>query len=210
MPRACKLVVAVVLAVTVTTTAGSAIAAATAAKPSISGFAPLSVKPLAPLTITGKNFTSVKAVTIGGKAVTFKVVSAMKVTATVPSSATSGKVVVTTAAGSATSSGTLTVVAPASAATLVGNAAAGRSLFIANCAECHALAAAGAHGTLGPNLNGTSLAEPVLISAIVNGGSTVMSASAAADYATTMVAFGHVLSTAQIDDIAAFVYGATR
>jgi mono/diheme cytochrome c family protein len=134
----------------------------------------------------------------------------MKVTVTVPSTAIGGKVVVTTAAGSATSSGTLTVITAASAPTPVENVAAGKALFIADCSQCHTLAAARAHGNLGPNLNDISLTEAVLINAISNGGTTVMSASAAADYATTMTAFRGTLSTAQIADIAAFVYAATH
>jgi mono/diheme cytochrome c family protein len=197
--------------VVVTTAAGSATSTATLVvtpAPTISGFSPSSLKPLATLTINGKNFTSVKSVKINGKVASFKIASATKISATVPAAATSGKVIVTTAAGSATSGATLTI--GVAGPTLVGDATAGKALFVTSCSACHTLKAAGSEGTLGPNLNGTSLTEALLIEAITKGGASVMSPSAVGEYSTTMVAYGGVLSSADIDDLAAFVYNSTH
>ena len=91
-----------------------------------------------------------------------------------------------------------------------GTPVAGKALFVTDCSACHTLAAAGSQGTIGPNLNGTSLSEAVLIKAITDGGASVMSPAAAGEYSTTMTAYGGALSTVQIDDIAAFVYNATH
>jgi len=206
-----QFLVAVTLGTVVLAAGGSALAAATTGKPLLSHFSPLSVKPLATLTIDGTNFTGVKTVKVDGVVAKFKVASKTKITAIVPSKAKSGKVIVTTAAGSVTSKATLKVLPAAPAtATVIGNAAAGKALFIAHCSACHTLAAAGAEGTLGPILNGASLTEAVLIKAITDGGASVMSPAAAGEYSTTMTAYGGALSTVQIDDIAAFVYNATH
>jgi mono/diheme cytochrome c family protein len=194
--------------VAVTTAGGTATSAATLkVLPTITGVSPSSAKPLATVTINGKAFVSVKTVKIAGVTATFKAVSATKITATVPSAAKSGKIVVTTAAGSATSPTSLTVVV---AAAVTGNAAAGKSLFVSTCAACHTLKAAGAQGTLGPNLDDVPLPEQTLINAITNGGSTVMTPAEVAKYQTTMIAYKGTLSTTQISDIAAFVYASTH
>jgi mono/diheme cytochrome c family protein len=195
--------------VAVTTAGGTATSAATLkVLPTITGVSPSSAKALASVTINGKAFVSVKTVKIAGVTATFKAVSSTKITATVPKTAKSGKIVVTTAAGSATSPATLTVVV--SAPVVVGNAAAGKSLFVSTCAACHTLKAAGAQGTLGPNLDDVPLPQATLIAAITNGGSTVMTSAEVAKYQTTMVAYKGTLSTTQIEDIAAFVYASTH
>ena len=79
-----------------------------AAKASIASFTPAKAKAGATLTISGANLTGATAVKIGGAAAKFKVVSATKITATVPATAKSGKVSVTTASGTATSSASFT------------------------------------------------------------------------------------------------------
>jgi hypothetical protein len=82
--------------------------ATTAKKAAIASFAPTKAKAGAKITITGRNFTGATGVKIGGAAAAFKVVSATKITATVPAKARSGKITVTTAAGTATSSTSFT------------------------------------------------------------------------------------------------------
>ena len=61
------------------------------------------------VTITGTGLTQTTKVTFGGKTGTFIVNSDSQITATVPSTATTGKIVVTTPGGTATSSATFTV-----------------------------------------------------------------------------------------------------
>jgi cytochrome c6 len=104
------------------------------------------------------------------------------------------------------------LVAPAAFATasppkLLGSAAAGRPIFLANCAACHTLKAAGADGQIGPDLDRLSLPEATIIKQVTNGGPALMG-KAAAKYTTSMVGYKGVLSPAQIDDVAAFVYSA--
>jgi IPT/TIG domain len=78
-------------------------------KPTITKFSPTSAKPAGMITITGTHFTGTKTVTIDGTKSAFKVVSASKLTLTLPAKAKSGKIEVTTAGGTATSSGALKV-----------------------------------------------------------------------------------------------------
>lgn len=100
-----------------------------------------------------------------------------------------------------------TVVAPpettttATTETLMGDPAAGASVFAANgCASCHTLAAAGATGTAAPNLD---LLKPsqVIVRTFVMNGSTAGG--------VTMPAFTN-LSPTDVNNIAAFVYQATH
>lgn len=91
-----------------------------------------------------------------------------------------------------------------------GNPTAGKTVFMANCAVCHMLKAAGAVGTIGPNLDDVKLPQATLVKAVNDGGATVMTTAAAAKYSTQMVAYKGALTTTQIDDVAAFVYGATH
>jgi mono/diheme cytochrome c family protein len=97
-------------------------------------------------------------------------------------------------------------------ATIVGNAAAGKSLFVTTCGACHTLKAAGTLGNLGPNLTTAAvpLTEQTIINAITNGGASVMTKAAVAQYSTTMVAYKGTLTTAQIADVAAYIYSSTH
>lgn len=70
------------------------------------------------LSITGSNYSGVTAVNIGGLNAGFTFVSATKITATVPSGATTGKVSVTTGRGTALSIGNFALVAPHGSGTL--------------------------------------------------------------------------------------------
>lgn len=94
--------------------------------------------------------------------------------------------------------------------TIVGNATAGKPLFVTNCGTCHTLKAAGSAGTIGPNLNTVTLTETTIIDAIDNGGASVMSAAEVSKYQTQMPGYKGTLSASQIDDIAAFVYTSTH
>jgi len=97
--------------------------------------------------------------------------------------------------------------------TIVGNASAGKALFVSSsCGQCHALAAAGTSGAIGPNLGtvGPTLSETTIIAAISNGGATVMTKAEASKYAVTMSQYKGSLSTTTIDDIAAFIYSSTH
>ena len=97
------LVLAVALAV-------SASAFAATSVPSITSFTPLTAKAGVTVTIKGKNLTGATAVEFDGmKATSFKVASATKITAKVPSKAKSGKISVTTKDGTAKSSSSLKV-----------------------------------------------------------------------------------------------------
>jgi hypothetical protein len=82
---------------------------AVTAKPSITSFTPSTAKPGVMVTINGKNLKGTKAVEFAGLKGTFKVVSASKITAKVPTKAKSGKISVVTSAGTAVSSSTLKV-----------------------------------------------------------------------------------------------------
>jgi mono/diheme cytochrome c family protein len=73
-----------------------------------------------------------------------------------------------------------------------GGAADGKSVFSANCASCHTLAAAGATGTVGPNLDELKPDEQRVKRQVENGGAV-------------MPAFKGRLSDAQIAALAKFV-----
>ncbi len=79
-----------------------------------------------------------------------------------------------------------------------GDAAAGRHVFeTAGCANCHTLAAAGSHGTVGPNLDQAKPPLSLIIDRVTNGKSP-------------MPPFKGTLSEQQIEDVAAFVYASTH
>jgi cytochrome c6 len=79
-----------------------------------------------------------------------------------------------------------------------GDATAGKAVFTsAGCAQCHTLKDAGAHGTVGPNLDQLKPAEDVVQKQVENGGGV-------------MPAFKDQLSAKQIQDVAAYVATATH
>lgn len=97
---------------------------------------------------------------------------------------------------------TRTVTVTAQAATTApptragGDAEAGRAVFAsAGCGGCHTLAAAGAHGSVGPNLDQVRPSEVRVRQMVTNGGAV-------------MPRFAGRLSRRQIEDVAAFVAGA--
>jgi mono/diheme cytochrome c family protein len=100
---------------------------------------------------------------------------------------------------SPTGSGSLTVIpgtAPPSLGS--GNPTAGRKVFAtAGCKSCHTLAAAGAHGTVGPNLDEEPPSVDLVLDRVTNGQGV-------------MPSFKGRLSEKQINDVAAYVVAATH
>jgi mono/diheme cytochrome c family protein len=79
-----------------------------------------------------------------------------------------------------------------------GDAAAGEAVFAdAGCGSCHALAAAGSQGTVGPDLDELQPDFEAVVEQVTNGGGG-------------MPAFGGSLSEQQIRDVAAYVVQSTR
>ena len=79
---------------------------------------------------------------------------------------------------------------------VVGNVKVGRSLFIAHdCGACHMMAAANAMSPsgIGPDLDASKKTYAQMITQITKGGQG-------------MTPYAHVLTPAQIQDLAAFVY----
>jgi len=98
--------------ITVTTPAGTATSASSfTVAPRITSFSPASGPVGTSVIINGANFTGATSVTFNGTSASYTVNTAIKITATVPSGATTGLIGVTTAAGTATS-GTDFTVAP--------------------------------------------------------------------------------------------------
>src|SRR5262245_5571504 len=79
------------------------------AAPTITSFTPTSGPVGTSVTITGTNFTGATSVTFNNVTATFVVNSATQITATVPSTATTGRIKVTTPGGSVTSTTDFTV-----------------------------------------------------------------------------------------------------
>ena len=77
------------------------------------------------------------------------------------------------------------------------NATSGKDIFTANCSSCHTLKAAGANGTVGPNLDQLKPAEARVERQVINGGGA-------------MPAFKGVLTDAQITAVAKYVSQATK
>jgi cytochrome c6 len=73
-----------------------------------------------------------------------------------------------------------------------GGAASGATVFSRNCSSCHTLAAANAHGTVGPDLDQLKPSTAVVQRQVTNGGGG-------------MPAFGGRLSKAQIGAVAKYV-----
>jgi mono/diheme cytochrome c family protein len=78
----------------------------------------------------------------------------------------------------------------------VGDAAAGREVFSANCGTCHTLADAGTAGTVGPNLDQAQPAIDLVVDRVTNGFGA-------------MPPFAGTLSEQQIQDVAAYVVEST-
>ena len=101
---------------------------------------------------------------------------------------------VTTAAAT-TAAGATTTAPPAAAQ---GDAAAGKAVFAsAGCKACHTLKAAGATGTVGPNLDQLKPPYDAIVHQVEVGGGP-------------MPAFKGTLSTKQIQDVSAFVFASTH
>jgi cbb3-type cytochrome c oxidase subunit III len=81
---------------------------------------------------------------------------------------------------------------PGGSATGGGGGTDGKSIFTANCSSCHTLKAAGATGTVGPNLDQLKPDLARVVTQVTNGGSV-------------MPAFKGQLTAAQIKAVAAFV-----
>jgi mono/diheme cytochrome c family protein len=114
------------------------------------------------------------------------------------------------AAQTATTGATTTAPAPAPTTTAAtstgggggsatkGDPVAGKAVFAsAGCSGCHTLKAAGATGTVGPNLDDLKPSEAVAAHQVTNGGGP-------------MPAFKGQLTPKQIQDVAAFVYASTH
>jgi hypothetical protein len=101
--------------ITLSTPSGTATSASdftvtgTGPAPTISGFSPSSGPVGTSVTINGNNFTGANAVRFNGVSAAFNFVNDDRVTATVPSGATTGRITVTTGAGTATSSSNFSV-----------------------------------------------------------------------------------------------------
>jgi hypothetical protein len=100
--------------ITVTTPGGTATSSSNytvtgSSAPTISGFSPSSGVAGTSVTINGNHFTAVSGVRFNGTSAAFVFVNDGKVTATVPSGATTGKITVTTPGGTAMSSSNFTV-----------------------------------------------------------------------------------------------------
>jgi sulfite dehydrogenase len=86
------------------------------------------------------------------------------------------------------------------AETLVGDAAAGASVFSGAdppCGSCHTLRAAGANGGVGPNLDNAKPGQQTVIQFVTNG-------------TGVMPSYGTTLTTTQINNLAAYVYRSTH
>src|SRR6266536_244639 len=95
-----------------TATSSNSFNVTTPAAPTISSFSPSSGPVGTPVTINGSNFVNVSKVTFSNVSASFTVNSSTKITATVPSVATDGRIRVTTPGGTATSSNSFDVTSP--------------------------------------------------------------------------------------------------
>jgi RHS repeat-associated protein len=96
--------------IAVTTPGGTATSATDfTVAPRITSFSPTSGPEGTSVTINGANFTGTTSVKFNGTSAGYGVTTSIKIMATVPAGATTGKISVTTAAGTATSAGNFTV-----------------------------------------------------------------------------------------------------
>ncbi len=80
---------------------------------------------------------------------------------------------------------------------LEGDATAGKAVFASSgCGSCHTLAAAGASGTVGPNLDESKATNELIVTRVTKGQGG-------------MPAFGESLEPQQIADVAAYVVEST-
>ena len=101
--------------IAVTTRRGTATSADTfsvIARPTITGFTPISAGIHATVTVTGTDLDVATTVTLGGMPVPFAAVSPTRLTFTVPSGAAGGAITVTTPAGTRTTTTSFTVLPP--------------------------------------------------------------------------------------------------
>jgi mono/diheme cytochrome c family protein len=109
-----------------------------------------------------------------------------------------GKEVKAQTAASTTSTTPATSTAGGAATAPKGDPAAGKTVFAdAGCKGCHTLKAAGATGTIGPNLDQLKPPFDRIVRQVTNGGKI-------------MPKFGGQLTPTQIDDVAAFVFVSTH
>ena len=120
----------------------------------------------------------------------------VKVPAAATGSATGGNVV---GGGSTTTTATTTTTtSTGTLETLVGDPVAGAAVWSgAGCASCHTMRAAGATGTVGPNLDSSKPGQDLVIQRVTNG-------------INVMPAFGDQLNGKQIQDLASYVYKSTH
>jgi mono/diheme cytochrome c family protein len=91
---------------------------------------------------------------------------------------------------------------PALAAGTPGNAAAGKTVFLANnCGSCHTLKAAGANSAVSSNLDEKKASYATIVRVVSNG---------ATKNGLAMPAYRGTLTTKQIRNLAAFVSISTR
>jgi mono/diheme cytochrome c family protein len=160
--------------------------------------------------IAGKVTTMLKAGQSAKLVVKFATKGLFPYLGTVPGHAAAGmqgKFAVGVAAAKPTPTPTTTSAAPAppvppstTTEALKGDPVAGKSVFLANgCAACHTLAAAGATGTLAPNLDLAKPSQSVVVAYVTSG---------ATAGGVTMPQFN--LSATDLANLAAFVYQASH
>ena len=98
---------------------------------------------------------------------------------------------------------------PSTTPPLVGNSKAGKVVFLSTCGACHTLKAAGTQGQIGPVLDKVPLTQALLIKAITNGGSSIMTKAQIAKYTTQMTPYKGVLSATQIKQVAEYLDSVT-
>jgi mono/diheme cytochrome c family protein len=82
-------------------------------------------------------------------------------------------------------------------------------VFVSTCGACHTLKAAGALGQIGPNLDKVPLSQALLIKAITNGGSSIMTKAQIAKYQTQMQPYKY-LGSKTIQNVSRYVYESTH